>query len=52
MGSKLRHWVTAATLALAGVLGAPHLNFQSSASVLLLLGAFWALALSRAPQRP
>ena len=52
MGSRLRNWVTGATLALAGALGAPHVNFQSAASVLLIVGVFLALALSRAPQRP
>lgn len=52
MGARLTKWTTGTTLALAGVLGAPHVNFRSSASVLLVLGAFLALALSRAPQRP
>lgn len=52
MGPKLRHLITGAMLALAGVAGAPQVSFHAGVSVLLLLGGFLALALCRAPQRP
>ncbi len=45
-------WIAGASFVTLGLWREPAANFPAPVSVLLILGAFWALSLSRAPHEP